>query len=211
LTIVIKCCILNQTVVRKLVKMTLDHLKESDDRRQNLILAAYKALTEHGFEGLRVREVAQTVGINPATLYYYFPNKEDLIDSVIAFVFDRLAVTADENPGTPKDQLHAHLSRIYRQMRDEPELFAVLTEIRLRTVRSSTSRVYDDFESTWKTKLVKLLQTGIRQGYWPNYLEPEIIATTIINLMLGAGLQATTQPRRIEESIAQLERWLTGR
>ena len=184
---------------------------QNENRKQTLILAAYKAITEKGFEGLRVRDVASTVGINPATLYYYFPAKEDLIDSVSAFVFDRLAVNADELPGTPKEQLHTHLTRLYRQMRDEPELFTVLTEIRLRTVRSFSLQVFVEFETAWHTKLVKLLQTGIRQGYWPNYLEPEIIATTIITLMYGAGLQASTHPRRIEESIAQLERWLTSR
>jgi AcrR family transcriptional regulator len=184
---------------------------QTENRKQKLIQAAFNAVAEQGFEGLRVRDVASAVGINPATMYYYFPGKEDLIKGVIDHVFDRLATTADELPGTPKEQLHTHLNRLYRQMRDEPELFAVLSEIRLRTVRTSNSQVFIEFETAWNMKLVKLLQTGIRQGYWPNYLDPEIIATTIISLMLGAGLQATTQPRKIEESIAQLERWLISR
>jgi AcrR family transcriptional regulator len=191
--------------------MSKNPLGAHEDRKHTLIQAAYKALAEHGFEGLRIRDVASTVGINPATMYYYFPTKEDLISAVISFVFEQLAVNADELPGTPKEQLHAHLTRLYRHMRDEPELFGVLTEIRLRISRYSSSQVFVQFESAWHAKLVKLLQTGIRQGYWPNYFEPEIIATTIITLMYGAGLQASTHPRRIEESISQLERWLTSR
>jgi AcrR family transcriptional regulator len=152
----------------------------NEDRKTAIIQAAYLTLAEHGFEGLRVRDVAGAVGINPATMYYYFPTKEDLIKGVIAYVFQRLAITADEIPGTPKEQLHSHLTRIYRLMRDEPELFAVLSEIRLRSVRTSNLPVFMEFETAWNTKLIKLIQTGIRQGYWPNYLEPEIIATTII-------------------------------
>jgi AcrR family transcriptional regulator len=188
------------------------HSRDSNEnRKQALIIAAYNALAKNGFEGLRIRDIANTVRINPATMYYYFPTKEDLIDAVIVFVLDRLTVNSAELPGTPKDQLHAHLSRLYRQMRDEPELFTVLTEIRLRTERSFSSQLFIQFESAWHTKLVVLLQTGIRQGYWPNYLDPEIIATTIITLMLGASLQAATQPRRIEESFSQLERWLISR
>jgi AcrR family transcriptional regulator len=183
----------------------------TDNRKQDLIQAAYSALAVHGFEGLRVREIAKEVGINPATMYYYFPNKEDLIISVEDYVFQKLAVNKDELPGTPKEQLHAHLARLSRQMRDEPELYTVLIEIRLRTFRSVADQTFLQFEAAWHAKLVKLLQTGIRQGYWPNYLEPETIATTIITLMLGACVQATTQPRKIEESIVQLERWLTSR
>jgi TetR/AcrR family transcriptional repressor of nem operon len=183
----------------------------TENRKQELILAAYTALTRHGFEGLRVRDIAVEVGINPATLYYYFPTKEDLISAVEEFVFNRLSVNTDELPGTPKEQLHSHLARLSRQMRDEPELYAVLIEIRLRTFRSDADQSFLQFELAWHSKLVKLIQTGIRQGYWPNYLEPEIIATTIITLMLGSGLQAASQPRKIEESIAQLERWLSNR
>jgi AcrR family transcriptional regulator len=182
-----------------------------DQRKTSIIQVAFAALVEHGFEGLRMREIAGQVGINPATLYYYFPNKEELIGAVVAYVFNRLAIKTDELPGTPKEQLHTHLTRLSRQMRDEPELYAVLIEIRLRTVRTTANQTFLDFEAGWQAKLVKLLQTGIRQGYWPNYLEPEIIANAIITLMLGAGVQATTQPRKIEESIAQLERWLSSR
>jgi len=182
-----------------------------ETRKLEILQAAYQALAEKGFEGLRVRDVAEVVGINPATLYYYFPNKEDLIEGVSAYVFNCLDLTADELPGTPKEQLHNHLFRIYHRMRDEPQLFAVLMDIRLRVLRTSKSEPYTVFEDKWHAKLVKLLQIGIRQGYWPNYLEPESIDTAMIALMLGAGLNASLQPRKIEEIIQQLERWLTGR
>lgn len=180
-------------------------------RKQLIIQTAYTALAESGFEGLRIRDIAQSVGINPATMYHYFRTKEELIDNVIAYVFDQLAVAADESPGTPKEQMHIHLNRLYRQMRNEPQLFSVLIEIRLRTVRSSSFLAYEKFETAWHAKLVKLLQTGIRQGYWNNYLDPESVATTVITLMLGAGLQAASNPRHIGESINQLEKWISSR
>ncbi|HEX7557314.1 MAG TPA: TetR/AcrR family transcriptional regulator, partial [Leptolinea sp.] len=157
------------------------------------------------------RHIARTVGINPATMYYYFPTKELLIESVVESAINRLGITAEELPGTPREQLHSHLFRIYHKMRDEPGLFAVFSEIQMRSGRTSTSQKFIEYENVWHAKLVKLLQTGIRQGYWPNYMEPEVVATTIITLMQGAGLQASTQPRRIENSINQLERWLISR
>ncbi|TMC63676.1 MAG: helix-turn-helix transcriptional regulator [Chloroflexota bacterium] len=50
-----------------------------EDREQALVEAAFNQIAERGFEGLRTREVAAGVGLNIATLHYYFPTKEALI------------------------------------------------------------------------------------------------------------------------------------
>ena len=185
--------------------------KNSTTRRNELISSAFEIIARQGFEGLRVRDVAREVGINPATMYYYFPTKEALIDSVIDHVFETMEIFIEEAPGTPKEQLHAHLMRLSRKMRDNPGLFAVYSEIQLRCGRSSTPDKFLQYEATWSKKLESLLFTGIRQGYWPNYLEPEQVAGTIILLIQGAGLRANHSTRRIDNSINQLERWLSGR
>lgn len=181
------------------------------DRHIELVVAACDIIARKGFEGLRMRDVAALVQINPATVYHYFSTKETLIDAVVDYVFDRLGLLSVDAPGTPRDQLHAYLTRLYRQMRDEPGLFTVFAEIQLRTARISNTGKYDELETTWRKKLEILLQTGIRQGHWPNYLDPEQVVTTIILILNGASMQAAVNPRRIENSIGQLERWLTGR
>src|SRR6266480_4421461 len=47
-----------------------------EGREQALVQAAFNQIAERGFEGLRTREVAAGVGLNIATLHYYFPTKE---------------------------------------------------------------------------------------------------------------------------------------
>jgi AcrR family transcriptional regulator len=181
------------------------------DRKKALVAAAVENIAHNGFEGLRVRDVAAGVGINPATMYYYFPTKEALIDGVIDYVYERMEVLMEETPGTPKEQLHTHLARLSRKMRDDPGLFAVFSEIQLRCGRFSSSDKFIEYETAWRKKVETLLFMGIRQGFWPNYLDPEQVASTIILLMEGAGMRASNSTRTIENSIAQLERWLTGR
>src|ERR1700737_998675 len=53
-----------------------------EDRLKALVQAAFNQIAERGFEGLRTREVAAGVGLNIATLHYYFPTKESLIRGV---------------------------------------------------------------------------------------------------------------------------------
>jgi len=43
--------------------------KIKERRRQELVHAAFNLIAEHGFEGLRTRDVAAEVGVNIATLH----------------------------------------------------------------------------------------------------------------------------------------------
>src|SRR5919202_5684043 len=78
------------------------------DRHQALVEAAFRRLAVDGFEGLRTREVAADVGVNVATLHYYFPTKEALIRAVIGYTMRRFLETLPTS-GSPADQLRFHL------------------------------------------------------------------------------------------------------
>jgi len=180
------------------------------DRRESLILAAFHSIAEQGFEGLRVREVAAQVGINSATLHHYFPTKEALIQAVAAYAIQRLVVTESPPEGTPRELLRAHLTRLYQQMQQEPALFVVLTEIRLRSQRNSAIQQFvQQQQAGWHERLTSILQAGIQQGQWPADLHAEDAASAIITFIEGASLGILSHPRRVAQSIAQLERWLT--
>src|SRR3954470_10696985 len=56
-----------------------------DDRRAELVEAAYQLIAEKGIEGLRTRDVAARVGINISTLHYHFDTKEKLIAGVVDY------------------------------------------------------------------------------------------------------------------------------
>ena len=82
--------------------------KVPEQRRQDLVLAAFELLAEKGFEGLRTRDVAARAGVNIATLHYYFPTKEALIGGVVEHVMTRFRSTLEPH-GSPDRQLRNHL------------------------------------------------------------------------------------------------------
>src|ERR1700737_1601648 len=96
-----------------------------EDRQKALVQAAFNQIAERGFEGLRTREVAAGVGLNIATLHYYFPTKESLIRGVVAYAMDRFRSTLTPH-GSPADQLRNHLRAVRKLLRDEPEGGAVM-------------------------------------------------------------------------------------
>ena len=44
---------------------------------------AYRRLAKAGFEGLSTRDIAADVGVNVATLHYYFPTKVALVRALV--------------------------------------------------------------------------------------------------------------------------------
>src|SRR5438270_14025793 len=109
----------------------------SEKRRRELVHAAYRQIAEGGFEGLRTREVAAEVGVNIATLHYYFPTKEALIRGVIAHAMQRFRTTLAPH-GVSGDPLRRHLRAVRTLLRDEPQVGAVMGELALRSARDAS-------------------------------------------------------------------------
>ena len=50
----------------------------SSNYREAILAAAKSAAQAHGYSGFNFRDLAQTVGIKSASIYYHFPSKADL-------------------------------------------------------------------------------------------------------------------------------------
>ena len=79
---------------------------------------ARKVLVEQGLDGLALRAVAREMGMSAPALYRYFDSREDLVEHVVADLYDELsdaleAVRDAAEPATPGAQLIA-VSRAFR-------------------------------------------------------------------------------------------------
>jgi AcrR family transcriptional regulator len=52
------------------------------ETRQEALRVALDLFTEQGYEATSLRQIADALGINKASLYYHFPNKEAILRSV---------------------------------------------------------------------------------------------------------------------------------
>ena len=128
------------------------------------MLAAYREIAERGFEGLRTREVAAEVGVNIATLHYYFPTKESLIRAVLDHAMGRFRTTLAPH-GSPADQLRNYLRATRKLMLDEPELGAVMAELALRSIRDdSIGSILNEMYEVWHVTLRGLLRRAVKEG-----------------------------------------------
>ena len=179
-----------------------------EDRRQALVLAAFDQLAEHGFEGLRTREVAAEVGVNIATLHYYFPTKEALIRGVLSEAMRRFRSTLAPH-GSPTDQLKNHLRAVRKLLKDDPELGAVMGELALRSGRDpAMAKIMRETNEAWHRTVQGLVRRAARDGQPSSAHNSGDVAAVVIAVVTSLTLPTVASGERVDQAFRQLERWL---
>lgn len=170
--------------------------------------AAYAAIAERGFEGLRTRDVAAEAGVNIATLHYYFPTKESLIRGVVDHAMSRFRSTLTPH-GSPPDQLRNHLRAVRKLLLDEPELGAVMGELALRSGRDEAIQaiVGETFQA-WHTTMRGLLRRGVKEGNLRAELDSAGAASFVLATVSAFMLPVMRESQVGDQALAQLEKWL---
>ena len=179
--------------------------EQRETRREELVLAAYELIAERGFEGLRTRDVADRVGVNIATLHYYFPTKEMLIRGVLGHAMERFRTTLEPR-GSPADQLRNHLRAVRRLMTDEPQLGTVMSELALRSRRDAAVRkIVNEMFDTWQAAMRGLLRRAAREGKLRSELNTDAVASMIIGTLMASTLPQMHERGRGAQAVRQLE------
>ena len=178
------------------------------DRRQALVAAAYQRIATDGFEGLRTRDIAADVGVNIATLHYYFPTKEALIRGVLEHAMRRFRTTLAPH-GSPSDQLRNHLRAVRELLRQEPRLGVVMGELALRAGRDpAIAGILRETNDAWYRMVRGLLRKAVRAGELSPELDDDGVAALLVAALASMTLPAMSPAARTDQALRQLERWL---
>jgi TetR/AcrR family transcriptional repressor of nem operon len=174
------------------------------DRREQLVLAAFRRVAEVGFEGLRLRQVAADVGIDHSTLHHHFATKQDLVLAVAEYAtrqFWSLAV----DPAEPVRALREHLAGLWAMLDERPELFVVTVELDLRARRDpAIAAAMARHQEGWREVLSGVLAAGNARGVWA----VDVGAAT--ELVIAAVKGARLAPESAGAVFAQLAHVLIG-
>ena len=181
---------------------------DAETRREQLVQAAFRQIAERGFEGLRTRDVANEVGVNIATLHYYFPTKEALIGGVLHHAMARFRTTLEPH-GSPDSQLRNYLRATRKLLREEPELGLVMSELALRSGRDAGTRnLIAEMYRQWQDAVLGLLKRAARGGSLRAGLATDSTAALIVATFTAIALPQVGEGRRGDQALRELERWL---
>ena len=183
------------------------------ERQEALVQAAYDLLAERGFEGLRTRDIAAKVGVNIATLHYYYPTKEKLIRGVVGYAMERFRTTL-QPAGSPGEQVRAHFGGIRRLARTEPKLFVVMGELAMRGRRDrAIAAIVRDVDNTWQKVLSALLRQAAKEGAIASAAKADDLAALIVATLKGLFMLPAEgrDPKEVDRQLRALERLIAYR
>src|SRR5271165_5810761 len=146
------------------------HTSHGQEQQRLLVQESIHVIAAGGFEHFRTREVARRVGVNIATLHYYFPTKEDLIREVMVYIRDQFRyfrdpTVSEPTPQHPRESLYQEFRDLLYQMERIPEIFIVLMELSIRAVRDPYIReLIRQMNQGWHQHLEEVMTEGVRQG-----------------------------------------------
>lgn len=99
-------------------------IRKSAASRQRILDAAAKAFRGKGYVATRLTEIGELAGLRPASIYYHFASKEEILEAVLDIgirrIFDAVAAALAELPGTTTHRerlataMRAHMTALLR-------------------------------------------------------------------------------------------------
>jgi AcrR family transcriptional regulator len=188
----------------------LDPQDEHGKRRAALLRAAFEVVAEAGFEGLRTRAVASRAGVNIATLHYYFPAKQDLIEGLAQLLSARFVTLHGPAPRpsgmAALDRLRQEFSDGRFYLRHHPEMLLVMQEFALRGKRDpEVQKIFDQMNGYWRAGIESMVQEGVADGTFRRDIPPREMFPLLMSIFTGIAVSGAGQIDTIERST---ETWI---
>ncbi len=203
-------------------------------RRENILAAARELITERGYDGVTMRDLAKASGVAPKTLYHQFESKEKLLraaveerfrhayqqidEADIARGIDRLFYIIDTVGKTTRDNMAyaKALGPILSSRRSKSS--EVFTRIRMNTYRRAIEQIHSESEFVdWVdvdllSAIVYRQVNPILTSSW--FLKtPGDVTTTVVKLDLCLILASVTTGythRKVITMAKKLQKTLKG-
>lgn len=179
--------------------------QRAPSQRERILGIALHLMSEQGVQGMSMRCLADTCGLNVATIYHYFPSKADLLAQVIAersYEERLLAETPAVDAMAPLDmRLVQFLTWIWDQMSDQDDMWRLLLGESLRgdgdaiATAASLSETFERGLVRWLGDLMEDLPgdrdvaarvlRGLIYGFWI-----ETIPMSVDDRALHLGMRA---------------------
>lgn len=134
--------------------------------RENILDAAVKLFAAYGYNAAPLRDIARIAGIQAASIYHHYPNKQALLVEIMETNMRRLNESMEyilrsiDDPSQRLNETIANHIRLHTIYKDE--FFIVDTEIRALEGENRTFIL--SLRDTYEALVQELLQDGMERG-----------------------------------------------
>lgn len=154
-------------------------------RKAQLVEAALGLIQEHGFDGLRLRDVAEVAGVSTGTIHYYFEDLDGLLGEIHAlavnrYISERQAEVAALDDA--RDQLSAMIRAGIAPSADDAVTVAAYTVGVTRRANPLQVQLRSTYNAQQVIVYVGILARGVGQGHFTLNAPDADIAQNLVAL-----------------------------
>ena len=148
--------------------------------------AAVTLIARHGFEAVSMRQLAGEVGVQAAALYRYFPNKEELLFTLMREHMEALitawaaARPATDDPATRLSAFTANHIRFHVERRHSTHV----SNMELRSLSHAKLSTILKLRTTYEKELRQILREGAENGAF-DIEDTALTAMAMIQMITG--------------------------
>ena len=159
-------------------------------RREEIIAAAGRVFLEKGYQATTLKDIAAAIGMDRASLYYYFKSKQALFRAATGAAVARNVKAAERvarGRGTPAEKIARIIAKLFESYTetDYPYMFIFLQE--------DVNRITDDPDDPWAREVTALtrryeraitgiIQRGAERGDFVLTGPPHVLTKAIIGM-----------------------------
>ncbi|RBM18854.1 hypothetical protein DI005_17685 [Prauserella sp. PE36] len=158
-------------------------------RRETILRCALAVVAENGIGGLRMRDLAQRVGVSHPSLHHHFATKGDLLAAVVDYALDHEILTGielDPASADPVGDLVRVLEVTHERFASRPDIGVVLGELirQSRTDPLLAARL-GDRHAAWRSVTEVALQRAVHMGRLPSGFDVEAVTDLLLAAITG--------------------------
>jgi TetR/AcrR family transcriptional regulator len=153
-----------------------------------IVQAARDRFAHYGYSKVTMEEIASDVELGKASLYYYFPTKEDLFKAVISLEQAELLSDIEkllQKPASSSDKLREYVKFRMQFFRDLINL-GTLSVHSYMDNKSVFKKLFVDFEKTELELINQIIDEGIRNNEFLKFRDED---TPVVFLHILQGLR----------------------
>lgn len=154
--------------------------------RDEILDAAQARFAAQGFVATTIKDIAAAAGVNSALLYYYFRNKENLYQAVLARLvqgFVRRGLERLDAPGTSEARLRGFLEVFGETFGEHPHFYRLMLRELVDYAASHAVEQIKLIATTMFSRLCAVIEEGQRGGVFRSDLEPRFAAISTVSVL----------------------------
>ncbi|MEW6645025.1 MAG: TetR/AcrR family transcriptional regulator [Pseudomonadota bacterium] len=180
--------------------------------KETIRRAAIKRIYQHGFEAMKLRDLADDVGIQAGSLYNYIKYKEDFLYELLKEVLDELLEGLPQEldgANTPLEALDRFIAfhlRWHTARREE----VFIGNMELRSLSGAHHAEIVGLRETYEKRLRDILDWGNKEKVW-RVTDTKVATYAIISMLTGVCNWYRPRGRLSQEQIIEIYRELVLR